>query len=121
DLIKSNISGFFWRYQDLFFQSRIPKVLGMFILGYLLGRNGRYKSLIKNYKLLMIIGICGLAIGLPANFYMADIDSSDYYDLKTEGFYKTIAYAIGVAPLAISYVAFFFLLASTGFGKWMVK
>ncbi len=121
DLVKSNIAGFFWRYQDLFFQSRIPKVLGMFILGYLLGRNGRYKSLIKNYKLLLIIGICGLAIGLPANFYMAGISSGDYYDLKQQGFYKTIAYALGVAPLAIGYVAFFFLLGSTGFGKRMVQ
>src|SRR5688572_12687773 len=35
--IKLNLIGAFFRYNDLFFQSRISKVLGMFILGYLMG------------------------------------------------------------------------------------
>ena len=103
-ILKGNISGFFFRYGYLFFVSRIPKVLGMFMIGYALGRSDFYKNIAQNKKTIYwIIGI-GLVIGLPANFYLARYMTyfmEDYFNLKTKGLYQTIAYALGVAPLAM--------------------
>jgi uncharacterized protein len=88
DILKSNIPGFFFRYGYLFFVSRIPKVLGMFLIGYALGRQGFYTKIAQNKKVIYwIIGL-GLLIGLPANFYLARYMTyymADYWDLKTNG------------------------------------
>lgn len=124
DLVKLNVAGFFYRYGDLLFQSRTVKVLGIFIIGYLLGRNGRYKTLLNNHRFLWTIAISGLVIGLSANYFVAQIqhkDPSAYYSFKPAGLTKTIWYAIGVAPLALGYVALFCLFASTSLGKGLVK
>ncbi|CAN5744142.1 DUF418 domain-containing protein [soil metagenome] len=116
--LKALLPGVFYRYADLFFQSRVFKVLGMFILGYLLGKNDRYKQLISNTKLLWIIVVAGFAIGLPCNYMLAHYMAGDaYYQLKPAGLYRTIVYAFGVGPQAIAYVAMFFLLSHTSFGK----
>jgi uncharacterized protein len=118
-LVKTNIAGFFFRFADLFFQSRISKVLALFILGYLMGRNGRYKTILTNTKLLWTLAVAGLVIGLPSNFLQARFmeNSGDYYNLTVKGIYRTMAYAFGVAPLAIAYMSLFFLAAQTVAGK----
>ncbi len=117
---KMNIVGFFYRYQYLFFVSRIPKVLGMFLIGYVVGRSDFYKNIHQHKKLVYwIIGI-GLVVGLPSNYFLADYMSNhmgDYWQLKTKGWYQTIAYALGVAPLAMAYVGLFMLSFQTGAGK----
>ena len=41
----------------------------------------------------------------------------DYWQLKTKGLYQTIAYALGVAPLAMAYVGLFMLGFQTKAGK----
>ncbi len=116
-ILKGNISGFFFRYGYLFFVSRIPKVLGMFFIGYVLGRTDFYKNIQQHKKVLYIIIVLGLLIGLPANFYLARYMTyymDDYFNLKTNGLYQTIAYALGVAPLAMAYVALFMHGFQTG-------
>lgn len=120
DQLKLNIGGFFFRYSYLFFVSRIPKVLGMFLIGYVVGRSDFFKNILQHKKILYwTIGI-GFVIGLPANYYLAHYMSwfdGDYYDLKIKGLYQTIAYAIGVVPLAMAYVALFMLSFQTAAGK----
>ena len=120
DIFKGNISGFFYRYGYLFFVSRIPKVLGMFLIGYALGRSNFYKNIAQNKKIIYwIIGL-GLLIGLPANFYLARYMTyfmNDYWNLKTKGLYQTIFYALGVAPLAMAYVGIFMLSFQSNAGK----
>ncbi len=120
DLLKGNLSGFFYRYGYLFFVSRIPKVLGLFFIGYALGRSGFYRNLEQHKKTVYwIIGL-GLVFGLPANYYLARYITyfmSDYWDLKLNGFYQTLAYALGVAPLAMAYVGLFMLSFQTQAGK----
>ncbi len=113
--VKLHIAGFFFRYGDLFFQSRIVKVLGVFILGFLLGRNKRYLYFLERKQLLVWIAVLGFTIGFPANYLLAGyMENSDaYYDLKIEGWYQTIAYAFGVVPFALAYTATFFLLSRT--------
>ena len=120
DVLKGNMAGFFYRYGYLFFVSRIPKVLGMFLIGYVVGRSDFYKNILQHKKLLYwVIGI-GLAVGLPANYFLAHYMSKfegDYYNLQTKGLYQTIAYALGVAELAMVYVALFMLSYQKTAGK----
>ena len=120
DILQSNIPGFFFRYGYLFFVSRIPKVLGMFLIGYALGRSDFYKNIGKNKKIIYwVIGL-GLLIGLPANFYLArymTYFSDDYWNLKIKGLYQTIFYGLGVVPLALAYVGIFMLSFQSNAGK----
>ena len=119
DVAKLNTCDVFYRYGHLIFVSRIPKVLGMFLIGYVIGRSDFYKNLKQNKKTVYwVIGL-GLLIGLPANFAMAQYMMSpvrEYYRLKTNGWYETIAYAFGVVPLALAYVGLFMLSFQTAFG-----
>jgi len=118
DHLQTLLSGVFYRFGDLVFQSRIPKVLGMFILGYLLGKDDRYKQILSDTRLLRSIAIGGLVLGLPCNFLLARyMEEGKYYFLGTEGLYQTVVYAFGVAPLALAYVALFFLFARSAAGK----
>ena len=120
DQLKMNISGFFFRYRHLFFVSRIPKVLGMFLIGYVIGRSDFYKNILQHKKLLYwVIGI-GLVVGLPANYFLAKYMThfnQEYFTLKIKGLYQTIFYALGVAPLALAYVAIFMLCFQSAAGK----
>jgi uncharacterized protein len=120
DIFQSNVSGIFWRFGDLFFISRIPKVFGMFLIGFVVGRSNFYKNIIEHKKTVYwVIGL-GLLIGLPANYFLAYYENTfrgDYYQLKLNGFYQTIAYAFGVAPLALAYVSGFMLCFQTALGK----
>lgn len=120
DVLKGNIAGFFYRYGYLFFVSRIPKVLGIFLIGYALGRSDFYKNILQHKKTVNIIIITGLLIGLPANFYLARYMSyfnGDYFNLQQKGLYQTIFYALGVAPLAFAYVGIFMLSFQSNAGK----
>ena len=120
NVFKGNLSGFFFRYGYLFFVSRIPKVLGMFLIGYVIGRSDFYKNISGHKKLLYFLIGLGLVLGLPANYLLARYMSyyeADYWQLKMNGFYQTVVYALGVAPLAMAYVAFFMLSFQTAAGK----
>jgi uncharacterized protein len=120
DILKGQIAGFFYRYGYLFFVSRIPKVLGMFLIGYVVGRSDFYKNIVQYKKLLYSIIVVGIVVGLPANYFLARYMSwydADYYKLKINGLYQTIAYALGVVPLAMTYVAIFMLSFQSVLGK----
>jgi uncharacterized protein len=113
DVFKMNVSGFFYRYSYLFFISRISKVLGMFLIGYVIGRTDFYKNIMQHKKTAAYIIIAGFIIGLPANYFLAHYMATaegDYFQLKVKGLYQTIVYALGVAPLALAYVGSFMLL-----------
>ena len=114
-----NIAGSFFRYGYLFFVSRIPKVLGVFLLGFYLGRNRNYKRLMDNKKCLVKILLAGLVIGLPANYMLAEYmqNESDYFQLKMNGFYQTVVYALGVVPLGFAYAAGLALIYKAAVGK----
>ena len=120
DILKVDIAGFFFRYGYLFFVSRIPKVLGMFLIGYVIGRTDFYKNITQHKKILYGTIIFGLLAGLPANYWLAHYMSwyeGDYFNLKINGFYQTLTYAAGVVPLAMAYVAIFMLSFQTTTGK----
>jgi uncharacterized protein len=111
--IKVNMSNVPFRYAYLFFVSRIPKVLGMMLIGFVIGRSGIYKKLNDYKKQLFWFVTIVLIVSIPANYMLAKYmeNSDNYYNLKMEGWYETIVYALGVAPLAMVYaivIALFF-------------
>lgn len=115
--VKINMANAPFRYAYLFFVSRIPKVLGMMLIGFVIGRSGIYKKLNEYKKQLLWFVVIGLIVSIPANYmlahYMQNPDS--YYGLKMEGWYETIAYALGVAPLAMVYAIVIALLFQQNF------
>lgn len=116
-------ANFCYRYGGLIFVSRIPKVLGMFMLGYVLGRSGFYQNFRQNKKTVKWIVGLGLIIGLPANFMLAYFmtrPGDAYYELKPQGWYETVAYALGVVPLALAYVGLLMLLFRKKLGNKML-
>ena len=124
DIFKGQLAGFFYRYGYLFFVSRIPKVLGMFLIGYVVGRSNFYKNIVQHKKLLFSIIAFGIVVGLPANYFLARYMSwynADYFNLKINGLYQTIAYALGVVPLAMTYVAILMLSFQTVAGKKLLS
>ncbi len=120
DVLKNNIAGAFGRFSYLMLVSRVPKVLGMFLIGYVVGRSDLYRNLAQYRKLIYCIIAAGLLIGLPANYFLAkqmQDHMGDYFQLKQNGFYQTIFYALGVVPLALAYVGMFMLAFKTGAGN----
>jgi uncharacterized protein len=112
DIFKGNLAGFFYRYGDLFFQSRIPKVLSVMLLGMVVGRTGFFQQIGQYKKLVYSVIAIGLIVGLPANYILArymSLHDGSYYSYKTNGLYRTVAYALGVVPLALAYVSLLML------------
>lgn len=110
-MVRINFINILYRYGDLIFQSRVFKVFGMFLIGLVIGRTKFYNKLLENKRLLWSILIFGLLIGLPANYILATLkETKGYYQLTIHGLYETIAYAFGVAPLALFYAAAIALL-----------
>lgn len=113
DILKGDLGGFFFRYGDLFFQSRFSKVFGVMLIGMAAGRSGFYRNIDQHKKVLYYIIGFGIIVALPANYFLAGyMENKDgaYYRLTNEGLYRTISYAIGVVPLAAAYVAICMLL-----------
>ena len=123
DLIKYNFDGFPYRFADLFHQSRGPKVLGMFLIGFVIGRRGFFRTLLNHPYYLWIIAITGLLLGIPFNYSLATLKEagSGYYQYKIGGLHQTIYYALGVAPLAIGYVALLTLAFRTRAGHALLQ
>ena len=110
-MVRLNLDGIIWRYGDLLFQSRHFKVFGMFLVGFVVGRSEFYKHLAAKKSLLIKLCLAGFIIGLPANYFLALFQKQPgYYQLTANGMKQTIAYAIGVAPLAMGYCSLLALL-----------
>lgn len=112
ELLLGDISGFFYRYGDLFFQSRFSKVLSMMLLGFVIGRSGFYTNIHRYKNVLYALILFGVIIALPANYLLAGFmerKDGSYQKFSMAGLQRTISYAIGVVPLALAYVALFML------------
>ncbi len=99
-------SSFIYRYQSLLNNNRIPKVLGMFLIGFYVGRKMMYANLSNYATLLKKLMLWGFVIGLPASFAMAwfEGDGKNVYQ-SVWGLLDTFFYAIGVVPLSLAYVS----------------
>lgn len=106
---KTNLSNTFLRIGGLLDEGRFFKVLGIFILGLWVGRKIIFENLLNNTKLLKQIALVGFCVGLPLNVLRAYIEFF-HYGSDTWEFIKTIVYALGTVPLAMSYASLLALL-----------
>ena len=98
-------SGFLYRYSYLIETNRIPKVLGMFLLGFCAGRKMMYANLDQYVPLFKKIKRWGFIIGIPASF------AHVYFMFKGKGIpdpmglATTTFYALSVVPLSLAYTS----------------
>ena len=102
--------GFYWRFKGLLSTNRLPKVFAMFLIGLWIARRALFTDPAAHRKLLMRALVLGLAIGLPFNVLHWWADLTLKNPPMPEGLVRTLAYALGVAPLAIAYASGFALL-----------
>jgi uncharacterized protein len=98
-------SGFLYRYAYIIESNRIPKVLGMFLLGFYAGRKMMYINPGNYVTVFKKIRRWGFIMGIPASLAMAffEIDGKEVPDAA--GLLDTIFYATGVVPLSMTYVS----------------
>jgi uncharacterized protein len=98
-------SGIFYRYAYIIESNRIPKVLGLFLLGFYAGRKMIYANLEQYKPLLKKLRKWGFIIGIPFSLAMAyfEIDGKEIPNWR--GLFDTISYALGVVPLSLAYAA----------------
>lgn len=109
-----------YRFAYLFFVSRIPKVLGAMLIGFVIGRTGLYYKFMSHKRKMWRACIAGLLIFVPLNYLLVSVLKYEtaYYNLQIEGLFHTIAYAFTVFPLAIFYMMALALLYDK---KWIKK
>jgi len=98
-------SGWAYRYSYILDSNRIPKVLGMFLLGFYAGRKMMYINPEKYVLLFRKLKLWGLVIGIPAAI------ASTYFEIFQKhipdpiGLGHTFFYAISVVPLCLAYTS----------------
>ena len=105
DILKYNHSAFYFRWGYLLDGNRLPKVLGMFLLGLYAGRKMIYAHLPENRKLLVRVRNYGYLLGLPATIFLALARRDEWRLPEAGGLFDTLAYALSVVPLSLAYTS----------------
>ena len=99
-----------FRFEDLVQSSRLPKVLGLFLLGLWVARRKLFADPSGHRALLKRSCIVGVAVGLPFSILRWWSETHLEHLPDAHGLLATIGYALGVVPLAIAYASGFALL-----------
>ena len=104
DYVRFQSAGFWFRYADLLTTGRPFKVLAMFLVGLWVGRSGMLTDLQAWTPALRRVRAAGLIVGLPAS--LAQVVLMIVAEPRTTlSLMESLAYALGVAPLALAYAA----------------
>ncbi len=98
-------SGFLWRYAYIIESNRIPKVLGMFLIGLYAGRKMIYTNLEDNISLFKKLRKWGFIIGIPAAIGCTGFEIFGKGIPDPLGLGHTILYAFSVVPLCLAYTS----------------
>jgi len=104
------LPGPLYRWAALLDTHRLPKILGIFLIGACAGRAIAAGGIVRDIALLRRVFRWGVLVGLPANLFLDHLGWLPYMEISQKGFLTTILYAIGVAPLGLAYAAGFTLL-----------
>jgi len=115
-------AGFLYRYSYLIESNRLPKVLGMFLLGFYVGRKMIYANLENHVSLFKKLRKWGFIIGIPANLAVAFFEIDDKSIPNAAGLLDTVFYALGVVPLSLAYVSSIclFWIRTKGNNSWKI-
>lgn len=110
EYLRFQLSGVFFRYADLLSSGRPFKVLAMFLVGAWVGRTGMLRELDGWIPTLRRVRTWGLGLGLPAALAHAGSMSTGAASTSWLKVAESLAYALGVAPLALGYASSYALL-----------
>ena len=110
EAMRFQLSGIWFRYADLLTTGRPFKVLAMFVLGLWVGRSGMLRDIEPWVPLLRRVRLVCLVIGLPAALVQALMEVSASPPGSPLKILAAVAYALGVAPLAVAYASHLALL-----------
>jgi len=98
-------SGWAYRYSYILDSNRIPKVLGMFLLGFYAGRKMMYAHLENYTTLFKKLRLWGLVIGIPSAIACTYFDFFQKHIPDPRGLAHTFFYATSVVPLCLAYTS----------------
>jgi uncharacterized protein len=99
-------TSFIYRYQYILNSNRILKVLGMFLIGFYVGRKMIYANLDEYGSLFRRVMKWGFALGLPASIVMYLFEGDGkYIHAHWYGLFDTVFYALSVVPLSLAYAS----------------
>lgn len=122
DVVAANAFMYVGRWILYLLSNRIPRVLGMFLLGVWLDRRGVFRDPDGNRRLLIQTFAWGLLVGLPANLVVAWIgESQTALPASGRGLVHTALSAISVPALAFAYASGIALTMRRAAGRprWM--
>lgn len=109
--LQYNYAAMYYHWAYYIESNRVPKVLGMFILGLLIGRNKLFANTDDYLQPLRKIRNIGLTLGIPASAYYAY--QYKYVDNPPAAL-EAFVYVFSVFPLAFAYVAILTLFYQSG-------
>ena len=98
-------SGWAYRYSYILNSNRIPKVLGMFLLGFYAGRKMMYLHLESYISLFKKMRLWGLVVGIPAAIACTYFEIFQKSIPNPIGLGHSFFYAISVVPLSLAYTS----------------
>lgn len=98
-------SGFLYRYAYILDSNRIPKVLGLFLLGFYAGRNMIYAKPENYVPLFKWLRKWGFITGIPAAVACTGFEIFAKGIPAVTGLGHTFFYAVSVVPLALAYTS----------------
>ena len=98
-------SGWAYRYSYILDSNRIPKVLGMFLLGFYAGRKMMYLHLENYVSLFKKLRLWGFVVGIPAAIASTYFEIFQGHIPNPIGLGHTFFYAISVVPLCLAYTS----------------
>lgn len=115
-------SGWLYRYGYIIESNRIPKVLGMFLLGFYVGRKMMYQQLENYVVLFKRLKKWGLIIGIPTGIGLAACEAFGKQIPHPLGLAQTTLYAISVVPLSLAYASWLCLhwIKTEGNTRWKI-
>jgi uncharacterized protein len=115
-------SGYLYRYSYILDSNRIPKVLGMFLLGFYAGRKMIYANLENYVSVFKFLRRWGFIIGIPAAIACTYFEFFQKGIPNAVGLAHTTFYALSVVPLSLAYVSAICLqwIKKKGDSKWKI-
>jgi len=98
-------TGYLYRYAYILGSNRIPKVLGMFLLGFYVGRKMMYLHLDEYISLFKKLRFWGFIIGLPSAFACFYFEIFQKHIPSPVGLLHSLFYALSVVPLCLAYTS----------------
>ncbi|ULQ55485.1 DUF418 domain-containing protein [Flavihumibacter rivuli] len=98
-------SGYLYRIAYLLDTNRLPKVFGMFILGFYAGRKMIHLHLESYTRIFRLLRKWGLIIGIPAAFCCTYFEIFQPHIPNPVGLAHTVFFALSVVPLCLAYTS----------------